>query len=137
MICKKIKKKISSITGSRITLTNNEIIVFRKQRNFIKRYYQKYCQSRRRIFRFSQTINGSWFTINEKCIHSISQKCFDSNRIISRNVSSRRSYSKKIHGSSKTALIISNEEKKDIMKIVKSLEESGTSKTIKNEAKRQ
>ena len=41
-----------------------------------------------------------------------------------------------------TALIISNEEMKDIMKIVKSLEESrslikGISETIKNEAKEQ
>ena len=41
-----------------------------------------------------------------------------------------------------TALIISNEEMNDIMKIIKSLEESGSlikgiSKTIKNEAKEQ
>ena len=44
---------------------------------------------------------------------------------------------KKIDGSDKTALIISNEEMEDIMKIVKSLEESGLlikgiSETIKN-----
>ena len=43
-------------------------------------------------------------------------------------------------GSRKTALIISNEEMNEIMKIVKSLEESGlsikiVSKTIKNRAK--
>ena len=49
---------------------------------------------------------------------------------------------KKIHGSGSTALIISNEEVKDIMKIVKSLEESGLlikgiSETIKNETKEQ
>ena len=47
---------------------------------------------------------------------------------------------KKIYGSDTTALIISNEEMKDIMKIVKSLEESGLlikdiSETVKNEAK--
>ena len=47
---------------------------------------------------------------------------------------------KKIYGSETTALIISNEEMKDIMKIVKSLKESGLlvkeiSETIKNEAK--
>ena len=46
----------------------------------------------------------------------------------------------KIYGSGTTALIISNEEMKDIMKIVKSLEESGllikgTSEKIKNETK--
>ena len=47
---------------------------------------------------------------------------------------------KKIYGSGTTALIISNEEFEDIMKIVKSLEESGLlikgiSETVKNEAK--
>ena len=46
---------------------------------------------------------------------------------------------KKIFGSGMTTLIISNEELNDIMKIVKSLEESGwlikgASQTIKNEA---
>ena len=49
---------------------------------------------------------------------------------------------KKMFGSGFTTLIISNEEMNDIMKIVKSLEESGllikdVSKTIKNEAKEQ
>ena len=48
---------------------------------------------------------------------------------------------KKIHGSGTTALIISNEEMKDIMKIVKALEESGLlmkrmSETTMNEAKK-
>ena len=49
---------------------------------------------------------------------------------------------KKMFGSGMTTLIISNEEMNDIMKIVKSLKESGfvmkgVSKTIKNEAKEQ
>ena len=49
---------------------------------------------------------------------------------------------KKIYGSGTTALIISNEEIRDIIKIVKSIEESGLlikgiSETIKNEAKGQ
>ena len=49
---------------------------------------------------------------------------------------------KKMFGSRTTALIISNEEMNDIMKIVKSLEESdlwikSVSKTIENEAKEQ
>ena len=47
---------------------------------------------------------------------------------------------KKIHGSGKTTLIISNEEMNDIMKIVQALEDSnillkGVTKTIKNETK--
>ena len=49
---------------------------------------------------------------------------------------------KKMFGSGTTTLIISNEEMNDIMKTIKSLEESGllingVSKTIKNEAKEQ
>ena len=49
---------------------------------------------------------------------------------------------KKIFGSGFTILIISNEEMEDIMKIVKSLEDSGllikgVSKTIKSEAEEQ
>ena len=49
---------------------------------------------------------------------------------------------KKTYGSCTTALITSNEEMEDIIKIVKSLEESGLlikriSETIKNEAKEQ
>ena len=49
---------------------------------------------------------------------------------------------KKIDGSGTTALLISNEEMNDVMRIVKSLEESGllikgVSKTIKNETKEQ
>ena len=49
---------------------------------------------------------------------------------------------KRIYGSGTTALIISNEEMENIMKIVKLLEESGllikaTSETIKKEAKEQ
>ena len=49
---------------------------------------------------------------------------------------------KKMFGSGDTALIISNEEINDIMKIIKPLEESGllikgVSETIKNEAKEQ
>ena len=49
---------------------------------------------------------------------------------------------KKIYGSSTALLIILNEEMNDIMKLVKSLEESGlliksVSETIKNEAKEQ
>ena len=49
---------------------------------------------------------------------------------------------KKISGSEKTTLIISNDEMKDVIKIVKSLEDSGLllkaiSKTIQNQAKKQ
>ena len=49
---------------------------------------------------------------------------------------------KKIYGSGMTTIIISNKEMKEIMKIIKSLEESallikGVRETIKNEAKKE
>ena len=49
---------------------------------------------------------------------------------------------KKIYGSGMTTIIISNKEMKEIMKILKSLEESallikGVRETIKNEAKKE
>ena len=51
-------------------------------------------------------------------------------------------YIKKIFGSGKTTLIISNDEMKDIIKIVKSLEDSGlllkgVTETVQNEVKEQ
>ena len=51
-------------------------------------------------------------------------------------------FQEKIHGSGKTTLTISNEEMNDILKIVRSLEDSnillkGVTKTIKNETKKQ
>ena len=51
-------------------------------------------------------------------------------------------YSKKIHGSGTTTLIIANEDMDDIMKIIKCLEDSGillkgVTKTIENETKEQ
>ena len=51
-------------------------------------------------------------------------------------------FKKKIHGSGTTALIISNEEMNDIIKIAQALEDSnillkGITKTIKNKTKEQ
>ena len=63
--------------------------------------------------------------------------------IISSNVSNRCSYSKKINQESRTTeLTTSNEEMEDIIKIVKSLKQSGLmmkgiSETIKNETEEQ
>ena len=51
-------------------------------------------------------------------------------------------FKKKLHGSGTTALIISNEEMNDILKIIQALEDSnillkGVTNTIKNETKEQ
>ena len=81
-------------------------------------------------------------SVHTKCSYASGKNCFVTIWIISSNVSNRCSYSRKVHGSGTTALIISNEKFEDIMKIVKLLKESGLlikriSETIKNEAKEQ
>ena len=69
-------------------------------------------------------------------------KAFNPIRINRSNISNRYSYSKENFGAGMIALIISNEELDDIMKITKSFEGSGilikgVSETIQNEAKQQ
>ena len=58
--------------------------VIKSLKNSIKRNYCKNSYSQ-----FSQAINYNWFTINAKCTYSISQKCYSSIRIISKNIRSR------------------------------------------------
>ena len=74
---KGIKKRF----GAGITVTDNEIKdivkVIKSLENrgvLLKGNYQKDYQSRMRTFKFSQTINDSWFTINEKCTYCIGKK---------------------------------------------------------------
>ena len=91
------------------------------------------------IFKFSYAIKDSWFTINERCMYASGQRCFVTIKIINRNVCSRCGYSKE---NLWIRLITSNEEMEDIMKIVKSVGESGLiikgiSETIKDETKEQ
>ena len=81
-------------------------------------------------------------SVHTKCSYASGENCFVTIWIIGSNVSNRCSYSRKVHGSGTTALIISNEKLEDIIKIVKLLKESGLlikriSETIKNEAKEQ
>ena len=97
-------------------------------------------QSIRRIFKFTYTINDSWFTINE-----IINNPFAKNFLLLLGLSAGMSVAdasiqNKIYGPGTTVLIIPNKEMEDIMKIVKSLEESGLLikgiiETIKNAGK--
>ena len=67
------------ITGSGISLTNNEIkdilkvIKFLENKRIIieRNYYKNYC-SRKRIFKCSYAINDNLLTINENCIYDSS-----------------------------------------------------------------
>ena len=64
------------ITGSGISLTNNEIkdilkvikFLENKRINTEKNYYKNYC-SRKRIFKCSYAINDNLLTINENCTY--------------------------------------------------------------------
>ena len=79
LLGKKIKKGISSITGSGISLTNNEIKdiikVIKSLENagiLLKGPTRKITSQEGGFLNFYQAINDSWFTINEKCTYSIS-----------------------------------------------------------------
>ena len=89
--------------------------------------------SQERVFKFSYAINDCRFTIDEKCTKS---------RISTETSEADSAIQKKIYRSGTTALIISNEEMVNIMKIVKSREQlrlliKGISETNKNEMKKQ
>ena len=68
----------NEVEGSGITVTNNEIkyiikvFKYLENRGLLWKRTTKKLKSRRRIFKFSSTVNVSWFTINEKCTHTIS-----------------------------------------------------------------
>ena len=65
------------------------------------------------------------FPFTKNVLKALTKKYLNTIRINSSSISNRCSYSKINFGSGMTTLIISNEEMNDIMKIVKSLEESG------------
>ena len=77
---------------------------------------------------------------NEKCIRPLPKSALVHLQIIAPVSTTDTAIQKKIFGSGMTALIISNREMEDIMKIFKSLEKFGllikcVSETIKNETK--
>ena len=84
------------------------------------------------------------FAFKEKCTETISSKCYIAIKINSSSINNRCSYSKNRSGIGfsdlvkQTTLIISNEKLDNILKIVKSLEDSsllvkGIRETNKNE----
>ena len=75
----KIKKVISSIIGSGITLTNNKVEGIIKvikslenRRILLKGTTRKTTSQEGGFLNFLYTINDSWFTINEKCTYTSS-----------------------------------------------------------------
>ena len=89
-------------------------------------------------------INSSWSTTNEICtpLTTLAQSVLLEFGLSSAMLAADTVIQKKIYGTTTRALIISNEELEDIIKIVKLHEESGwilkrISETVKNEANKQ
>ena len=89
-------------------------------------------------------INSSWSTTNEICtpLVTLAQSVLLEFGLSSAMLAADTVIQKKIYGTTTRALIISNEELEDIIKIVKLHEESGwilkrISETVKNEANKQ
>ena len=131
IVDKKIRKEISSITGSRITLIHNEVKdIMKVIKPLLKATTKKinsYWSAGLPWMKYVLTPLAAGVLIPLQ---------------LAATVSTTISVIQKISGSGTAALIICNEETEDIVKIVKSLEEWGLLKkeineTIKNEAKEQ
>ena len=70
------------------------------------------------------TITKNWLFFNDECSETISSNSFNTISIANSSISKTYNYLKIKVGSGVTTMILSNEEKNDIMKIIKSLEES-------------
>ena len=70
-------------------------------------------------------INDSWFTINESVLTPLAKSVFTPSGLSLGMSAEDVAIQKKIHGSGTAAVIISNEEMENIIKIVTSFEESG------------
>ena len=110
--------------------------------NFIKMDYYTNQQSRKGFLNSLRPLLTAGLPLMKSVLTLLAENFFNIS-IISSNVSNRCSYSKKINQESRTTeLTTSNEEMEDIIKIVKSLKQSGLmmkgiSETIKNETEEQ
>ena len=135
IVDKKIRKEISSITGSRITLTHNEV------KDIMK--VIKPLQNRGILLKATTKKINSYWSAGLPWMKYVLTPLATGVLIplqLAATVSTTISVTQKISGSGTAALIICNEETEDIVKIVKSLEAWGLLKkeineTIKNEQK--
>ena len=151
----KIKKGISSITGSGITLTNNEIkgiirviMSLKNGGNLLKGSTRKITSQEEGFLNFLRQLMTAGLPLMKSVLTPLAESLLIPKRVlISKGLSAGMSTSyaaiqKKIYGSGlhsdsasgAAAFIISNEEMEDIMKIVKSLVKD-ISETIRIEAK--
>ena len=144
---KKIEKGISSITGSGITLTNNEIKdilkVIKSLENrgiSLEGTTRKIASHKGGFLNFLRPITTAGLPLMKSVFTPLAKSVLILLGLLARMSAADAAIQKKIYGSDTTALIISSEEMEDIMKIVKLHEESGlpikgVSETIQNEAK--
>ena len=137
------------ITGevSGVTPTNNVIkdvvkaIKFLKNTEILlKETNEENYQSKMKISQFSQTINLSWFTINENVRTPLASSVQVTLGLTAAATATDVAIQKKSFGQGTTELIISNKEMDNIMKAVQSFDEScllikDVSQIIKNESK--
>ena len=142
-----LNKNFTSSKGSGITLTNNKVKVnrkliksFEKRGILLKETTVKITSQEEGFLRPLMTVG---LPLVESVLIQLARSAFLPLGLSSGISGANAAIQRKINGSSRTtALIISNEEMGDVMKIVKSLEESrllkkGISETIKNEPKEQ
>ena len=135
------------ITGSGLTLTNNEIKdiikVIKALRNreiLLKWTNRKITRQEERFFNLLRPLMTAGLSLMKNVLLLLAKNVLLLFRLSAGKSAADAAIQKKIYGSWNTALIISNEEMEDIMKIVKSLEKSGLpvkgiSEKIKNETK--
>ena len=126
-----IKKGITSITGSGKTLTNNEtkdiMKVIKPLENkgiLLKGTTRKITSQEGGFLNFLKPLMTAGLLLMKNVLTSLANSVLIPLGLSAAASATDAAIQKKFFGSSKTALIISNKEMKDI-KIVKSLEESG------------
>ena len=145
----KIKKGILSITDSGVTLTNNEVKDIMKvikpsesRGILLKATTRKIGNQEGGFLNFLRPLMTAGLPLMKRALTPLAKNLLLPLELLGGMSAADVSFQKKIYGSGTTALIISNEEMEDIIKIVNSREASGLlikgiSETIKNEAKEQ
>ena len=148
-VIKDFKNASGKVLGTGITLTNNEIkdiikvIKYLENRGvLLKGTTRKFTSQEGGFLKFLRPLLTAGVPLMKSVRTPLTKSVLLPLGLSAEISAADAAIENKIYRSSTTALIISNEEMVDIMKIVKSFEESellikGISETIKNEAKEQ
>ena len=143
------KKSYKNLYGEGITLTDNEIKDIMKvigslenRGILLKGTTKKLTSQEGGFLNFLRPLMTAGLPLMKSVLTPLTKKVLSPLGLSAGISAADAAIQKKIYGLGTTTLIISNEEMNDIMKIVKSLEESGllirgVSETIKNEIKEQ